>query len=234
MRKAVIIDDEKLSVELIKFLIHSHDIPVEVVGEAYSGDDGLELIEMLKPDVVFMDINMPVLNGLDVMKKINEMQKIQIDFIIITAYDYFEYAQAALRLGAKDILLKPIEPEMFVEATERVLCFKKSYSMFFNEILEYVNLNYNQDIKLKKCAEKYHTSSSYIDRMFKKFCSISFTSYVNDLRVKNAMRLLKETDLTIKEISFKVGYNNLNYFYRTFKKSTGTTPNKFKEKNASL
>jgi len=230
MKNAVIVDDEKLSVDLIKFLIERYEIPIEVIGQAYSGDEGLKLITELKPDIVFMDIRMPVLNGLEVMEKVNETQKGNTDFIIITAYDYFEYAQTALRLGAKDILLKPIEPEMLLETAERILCYKKSYNALFNQILEYVNCNYYEEIELKDCALMYHTSPSYVSRMFRKYCDTSFISYLNDLRIKKAMEFLKETDLTIKEVSYKVGYNNLNYFYKIFKKSTGVTPNLFKSK----
>ena len=175
---------------------------------------------------------MPVLNGLEVMEKIKALQNRTINFILITAYGYFEYAQASLRLGAKDILLKPIEPELFLETVERVLGYKRSDNAIFNHILEYVNNNYYEDIELKGCAEKYHTSSSYIARMFKKYCNASFITYLNDIRIKKALELLRVTDLSIKEVSFKVGFNNLNYFYKTFKSHTGLTPNMFKNKNS--
>ena len=231
MRRAVIVDDEELSIDLIKYLIKRYEFPIEIVGQASSGDEALEVINSVKPDIVFLDIRMPVLNGLEVMEKIKAIQNSAISFIVITAYGYFEYAQASLRLGAKDILLKPIEPELFFETVERVLGYKRSENTIFNNILEYINNNYYEEIELKDCAEKYHTSSSYIARMFKKYCNSSFITYLNDVRIKKALELLKDTDLSIKEVSFKVGYNNLNYFYKIFKKNTGVTPNMFKNKD---
>jgi two-component system, response regulator YesN len=230
MRTAVIVDDEELSVDILKYLIQRYELPIEVVGEAFSGDEGFKLINSLKPDIVFIDIKMPVMNGLEVIEKVNAEQKSDICFIVVTAYDYFEYAQTALRLGAKDILLKPIEPELFLETVERVLDYKKSYNKIFDQILEYINCNYCEDMELKHCAEMYHTSSSYIARMFKKYSNTTFSAYLNDLRMKKAKELLKDSDLTIKEVSYKAGYNNLNYFYKIFKKSTGMTPNMFKSK----
>jgi len=214
MRTAVIVDDEELSVDILKYLIQRYELPIKVVGEAFSGDEGLKLINSLKPDIAFIDIKMPVMNGLEVIGKVNAEQKSNISFIVVTAYDYFEYAQTALRLGAKDILLKPIEPELFLETVERVLDYKKSYNKIFDQILEYINCNYCEDIA----------------RMFKKYSNTTFSAYLNDLRMKKAKELLKDSDLTIKEVSYKAGYNNLNYFYKIFKKSTGMTPNMFKSK----
>ncbi len=228
MRQAVIADDEDLSIDLIKYLIKRFNLPINIVAQASSGDETLEMINKLKPDIVFLDIKMPVLSGLEVIEKIKMSKNNPIDFIVITAYSYFEYAQKSLRLGAKDILLKPIEPEQFLETMERVLGYRYSNNQIFNEILEYINHNYQDAIELKECAEKYHTSPSYIARMFKKYYGVSFITYVNNLRIDKAVVLLKNTDMPIKEISYKVGYNNLNYFYKVFKKNIGITPNIFK------
>jgi len=128
-------------------------------------------------------------------------------------------------------LLKPIEPELFLETMERVMDYKKSRNKIFDQIVEYINCNYCEEVELKHCAEIYHTSSSYIARMFKKYLNTTFSAYINDLRIKKAKELLKDSDLTIKEVSYNAGYNNLNYFYKTFKKSTGMTPNLFKSKD---
>lgn len=228
MRQAVIADDEDLSIDLIKYLIKRFNLPINIVAQASSGDEALELINKIKPDIVFLDIKMPVLSGLEVIEKIKMSKNNPIDFIVITAYSYFEYAQKSLRLGAKDILLKPIEAEQFLETMEKVLGYRYSNNKIFNEILEYVNNNYQYEIELKECAEKYHTSPSYIARMFKKYYGVSFITYVNNLRIDKSVVLLKNTDMSIKEIAYKVGYNNLNYFYKVFKKTIGVTPNIFK------
>ncbi len=231
MKRAIILDDEELCRELIKNLISRYNVPIEIIGEASSGDEGLELILKLNPDVVYLDIQMPVHNGIEVMKKIKNSNRDEICFIIITAYNYFEYAQAALRLGAKDILLKPIDYEEFIKTMERVLGYKYTSNHIFNEILEYINHNYEKNMELNECAKKYHTSPEHITRMCKKYIGKTFITYVNELKIKKAKILLRETDLSIKEIADQVGYNNMNYFYRSFKKQTGITPKVFKNGN---
>ncbi|SKC39782.1 response regulator transcription factor [Maledivibacter halophilus] len=229
MRRAIIVDDEESSGEIIKYLIKQSNLLIEIVGQAASGDEGVRLIKELKPDIVYLDIKMPVYNGIEVMERINSSYTRSINFIVITAYSYFEYAQSSLRLGAKDILLKPIDPEQFKRAMERVMGYRYTDNQFLNDILEYINQNYSSEIELNKCAKEFHTSSNHISRMFKRHLGKNFIAYLNELRIKKAEKLLKDTELSIKEIAHKIGYNNLNYFYKNFKKLTGTTPKKFKE-----
>jgi len=210
-------------------LIKRYELPLKVIGRSSAGDESLDMITKLKPDIVFIDINMPVLSGLEVMEKVRMSENSSaVDFVVITGYSYFQYAQLSLRLGAKDILLKPVEPEQFVETMERVLGYRYSDNQIFNKIVEYINYNYQENIELKECAEKYHTSPNYIARMFKKYYGISFITYLNSLRIKKAQELLRNTDLSIKEIAYKVGYNNLNYFYKIFKRNMEATPKDFK------
>ena len=78
--------------------------PLEIVGHAYDGLQAADLIKKEKPDLVFMDVRMPFMDGFEV---IEQMEGCKV--IIITAYDSFSYAQRALRLGASDILAKPID-----------------------------------------------------------------------------------------------------------------------------
>lgn len=232
MRRAVIADDEDLSRDVIKFLIGRYASPLKVVGEAASGDETLEVIHKVRPDLVFIDIKMPVYNGLEVMEMTKQCYADAIQFIVITAYSYFEYAQTSLRLGAKDILLKPIEPKQFMETMERVRGYNYTDNGTFNEILAYIHHNYKRNISLKECANAYHMNVSHISRMFKKYLGMSFTGYINNLKINEAKKLLKDSNLSIKEVADRVGYNNMNYFYKNFKNNTGMTPNIFK-KNGS-
>jgi YesN/AraC family two-component response regulator len=162
------------------------------------------------------------------MEKIKASYAGTIKFIVITAYSYFDYAQASLRLGAKDILLKPIEPKQFIDTMERVMGYKYTDNSTFNDILEYINGNFEKSMRLDDCARQFHINATYISRMFKKYTNVSFITYINELRIKKAVELLRDTDLSIKEIAQKVGYNNINYFYKSFKTIIGTTPKIFK------
>lgn len=229
MKKAIIVDDESLCIDLVVSLIERYNIPIDVVDTANSGLSAFEKIKRHHPDIVYLDIEMPDMTGIELIKKVNKEIGNHISFIVITAYDSFEYAQAVLRLGAKDILLKPVKYSQFIETMERVLGYRYTSNLTFNEILEYIHRHFQDDIDLKDCADKFHISKSHISRMFKKYMNIGFTTYKNRLKVQKAKELLKDTDLSIKEVSDEAGFTNLNYFYRVFRNETGITPKDFKE-----
>lgn len=230
MIRAIVIDDENSSYEVIKYLIETLNLPVDLIGYFDSGESGSEAIIKLEPNLVFLDIEMPGMNGLEIMKKIKEMKNINLKIVVITAYDHFEYAQSSLRLGAKDILLKPIEKKQFLETIENIFEFNYTDNSLLNEIVEYLNKNYGETILLNECSKKFHVSPQHVSRLFKKHLNKSFTTYLNEIRINKAKELFMATERSIKEIAYEVGYNNLNYFYRNFKIQMGMTPKDFKKK----
>lgn len=224
MIKTLIVDDEELARDLLKILINKNNMPLEVIGEAENGKEAIQLIFDLKPELVFLDIEMPGSDGIDVMKHISNHYNKPITFIVVTAFSYFEYAQSSLRLGAKDILLKPVEANGLRESISRVIGYKFTDNPLLNDILQYVNSNYHNDIQLNQCAKDLHISENQINRLFNKYFNTTFIKYLNKLRIDKAIELMHNEDLAIKEIAIQVGFNNLNYFYKTFKSITGKTP----------
>lgn len=114
MIKLLIVDDEYIVVESIKFIIEKYIDFVKVVGCARSGREAIEMVLDLKPDVIFMDIKMPGINGIDAIKQIRSTNK-DTEFVIITAYEYFEYAKEAVNLGVFEYLLKPLNKEKVIK-----------------------------------------------------------------------------------------------------------------------
>ncbi|MDR2609888.1 MAG: response regulator [Clostridiales Family XIII bacterium] len=228
MKRAIIIDDEAPSRKLLVNLMKKYHLPIEVVGLAENGEEGLALIRKLHPDIVFLDVEMPGKNGLEVMEELQDAaQAHPLKIIVITAYDYFEYARTSLRLGAKDYLLKPIDYRQFIEMMQRVVGYNYTDHAAFNELLDYVDNNYAQSLSLESCANHVHVSPGYVTRLCKKYLGTSFKTWLNEMRIRKAIELLSDTELTIKEIAERVGYNNLNYFYRQFHAITGTTPKNY-------
>lgn len=229
MIKTLIVDDEILARDLLKLLISKNNIPLEVVGEAENGREAIELIFDLKPEVVFLDIEMPGSDGIDVMDYIKNHYIEPITFIVVTAFSYFEYAQSSLRLGAKDILLKPIEANSLKESIARVIGYKFTDNPLLNDILQYININYRNDIQLNQCAKDFHISVNQINRLFNKYFHMTFIKYLNKFRIDKAIELMYNEEFPIKEIATQVGFNNLNYFYKTFKIITGNTPKNYRQ-----
>lgn len=118
MVRMVVIDDEYYIRTGIRDAIDWQSINVEIVGEAEDGEQGLELILAQKPDLVLTDIRMPFMDGLELIEKISDSQ-IGCGVIVLSGFDEFEYAQAALRHGVLDYLLKPIDKAKLKETVQK-------------------------------------------------------------------------------------------------------------------
>ncbi|MEM5594067.1 response regulator [Niallia circulans] len=106
----LIADDEPIIREGIRNAIDWSALQMNVIAEAEDGEEGIELSLMHSVDILLIDINMPIVNGLMVIKQVKaKLPDCQI--IIITGYDEFKYAQEAVRLNVFDYLLKPIDPD---------------------------------------------------------------------------------------------------------------------------
>lgn len=101
--------------------------------------------------------------------------------------------------------------------------------MLMPAILQYLTDNYN-DITLDKLAEKFHYDSAYLSRFIKALTGKNYTTIITELRIKEAKKLLKETDLSIAKIASQIGYNSTDHFTYSFKRCCGLTPVKFRQK----
>lgn len=108
--KLLIVDDEHLVRCLLRNCINWNEIGYEIVGEAASGYEALELVERFNPDVIFTDINMPFMDGLEFGRLVYERDA-SVKIIILTGYEEFEYAKRSIKIGISDFLLKPINDD---------------------------------------------------------------------------------------------------------------------------
>lgn len=107
MLNVIIVDDEVGIISLIKSLIDYTRFSIEVIGTAGNGEEALKLIREKHPNVVITDIKMSGMNGIELIKQAKNIDS-EISFLIISGYQEFEYAQQAVKLGAVDYLIKPI------------------------------------------------------------------------------------------------------------------------------
>lgn len=111
--KAIIVDDERLARNELKSLLANHK-EIEVIAECSNANEAKEKIDQLKPDVVFLDINMPGKSGLELVEEISALP----DVVFVTAYD--EHAIKAFELNAFDYLLKPVQPQRLQETLKKL------------------------------------------------------------------------------------------------------------------
>ena len=120
MYKLLIADDEQLEREAIRFIVDENFPGVFEVCEAANGREALEIAHSFIPDLIFLDIKMPGINGLQTATQIKGILP-DCRIIIVTAYHYFNYAKEALSLGVTDYITKPAPVETVVSTVERVI-----------------------------------------------------------------------------------------------------------------
>ncbi len=116
MIKAIIVDDEKNSSEALQILLSENCSQVDIMAVCHSGSDALEQIGKKKPDLIFLDIEMPHMNGFEMLQRLN-----QIDFDLIFTTSYNQYAIKAFKFSALDYLLKPVDRQELINAVEKVV-----------------------------------------------------------------------------------------------------------------
>lgn len=244
MIKVLIAEDENLIRKKLLHFIDYDALGMVVVAEVDNGVSGVELIKKYKPDIVLADINMPEKDGLDMIKETLDYDYIA---IIISGYDYFSYAQRALKYGVTDYLLKPISLDDLNEAlvNAREIIYKKRSVISRNsdienaidistdeaikdstvvEMINFIKNNYQDKISISDLSKKLAYSESMLNRKFKKEVHITFNEYLNRYRINKAIELLKNSDYNITEISYMCGYSSAKYFSRVFKKYLGISP----------
>ncbi len=120
MYRVLIADDEKIECKGLEWMLHRYFPELHILPCVYSGVQLMKAIEELEPDIVITDINMPGMNGLEVLD-IMKLKKKKFSTILLSAYSEFEYAQKAVYLGVSNYLVKPVRPEVFAEAVRKVL-----------------------------------------------------------------------------------------------------------------
>ncbi|WP_168121314.1 response regulator [Paenibacillus sp. HB172176] len=120
MYKVLLVDDESFVRNGLRNLIDWNSCGFEVVAEADNGEDGLEQILRLNPELVITDIRMPVIDGLELIRRTNEEKAVNPGFIIISGYNDFSYAQQAVRFGVHDFILKPVDEDVMMQTLRRL------------------------------------------------------------------------------------------------------------------
>lgn len=168
--QALVVDDEPLARQAVLSSISQRN-DIEVIAQCGNGAEAIQAIETLAPDVVFLDIQMPGINGFEVIETI---QKEQMPYVIfITAYD--EYAIQAFEKQAVDYLLKPFTHERFCEAVERILVKHRA------------NDNQQWQDKIMDVLQDYQSRQSYIQRVIiRSHSKIYFVHVENIQRIQSA------------------------------------------------
>ncbi|MPQ43346.1 response regulator transcription factor [Clostridium tarantellae] len=237
MIRILIADDEELEREALKAIIGNIS-GVRLVGEATNGREAIELDNKFNPHIIIMDIKMPGIDGLKGAKIIKQNDENK-NIIMVTAHDDFELIRNALVIGVYDYILKPINPIELTNTIEKIVqkCIEKNYdeNIILDESpieksIQYIKTNINKTITLDTIAAVCNLSPCYFSKIFKEEMGVTFVNYINNERIEKAKELLLNTDRSILNIAWDIGFEDCGYFIRVFKKITGLTPKRFREK----
>lgn len=227
MLDILIADDEKIIQEGIKKRLLREDCPIAAIDFANDGVEVLQLLQKKPYDILFLDINMPNKNGLDVLSKLSVYPHLKT--IIISGYDQFSYAQKAIQFQVYRYLLKPIQREEFTQVMNDIIQEKELTNLTLHPICKIVYdsiaTNYQDDtLSLSSIAYDLQLSTDYLGKLFKKEFGQSFRDYLNSYRIKKAIHILENPSISIKEVAEMTGFTSQQYFSVIFKKITGITP----------
>ena len=118
MYKMVIADDEPAVRQYLRYIVKQYNLPFQICGEAEDGEQAVQMADLYQPEFIILDINMPLMSGLEAAKIIREKHRDAIIYIL-TAYSQFEYAQQAVQTHVADYLLKPIKPAQLADTLRK-------------------------------------------------------------------------------------------------------------------
>lgn len=256
MYSVLLVEDEEIIRKGIKHSVPWEEYSCFVIGEAGNGEEGKQMIEQLRPDIVITDINMPVMDGLTMVAE----TKFNFDYVavILTGYSDFDYAVEAIKYGVFDYVLKPLNMDEMKETLERAVLESKNIHFLrsrneeteelknitligegdnkelddpvVEQILQYLYENYNKKITIADLEEKLHYSERYMNQKFQKIIGTTIIEYLNRYRIQIALNLIKEGKVQVSEIGWECGIGDYKYFNHVFKKYIGCTVKEYKSR----
>ncbi|MCR5094464.1 MAG: response regulator [Lachnospiraceae bacterium] len=236
--RVMLIDDEESARKLLRAGIKWEDLNMEVVGEAASGIEAINVIDDYRPDIAFVDISMPFMNGIEFTEVVTERYP-HLIIIIMTAFNEFEFARKCVSLSVFDYMLKPMvraeitkvleragdrlrrEPDHWDEVRPESEAGASDESQPMESIRRYVEQNFTDPrLNLAFVAQQFGFSASYLSRKFKQGTGKNFVEYLTELRMEKALSLAASHEKMFCAAA-EVGIPDPNYFSRCFKKYTG-------------
>ncbi|MDL2293341.1 response regulator [Ruminococcaceae bacterium OttesenSCG-928-D13] len=254
----VVVEDEPIILRYVAKKLEEQDPDLHVALAVDDPQAALAHMLAQPPDILFTDIEMPGMSGLDLIRQVRGHYPL-LPVVILSGYSNFAYAQAALRYGVFDYLLKPVESADLKAALERTravimeqrgleairtqrlaesqaeqqpLMDRREQSGITGQIEQYMATHFNQPLTIADIAAHFSYSPTYVNRLFKRQYGVSPIQYQITLRIDKAKALLREfPKASIKDIAAAVGYDDARYFSRVFRLSEGLSPSEYAEQN---
>lgn len=213
-----------------------------------NGIDAYELINYHQPDIIISDILMPGMDGIQLCQKLFENPAtISIPILLLSAVQGDEIRTQGYQTGADSFLSKPFSSDTLLARVENLI---RKYSktkisskidititskseedqIFLNSISDFLYAHISDyNFKIEDLLKEFGMSRSKFYRKLKSLVKLSPNDYIRKLRLDYASQILIKADFTIAEVAYKVGFSDVKYFSKIFKKEFGITPSEFKD-----
>ncbi len=244
MRLLLVEDEAKIRQGIRSHVESILPAPLHIT-EAANGKEAWEWLKTQdQVDLVITDIRMGEMDGIELLRRVQPTHP-GLPFVIISGYDEFGYAREALRFGAIDYLLKPIDRVELARVLHKVRDSLRPHEgsgavddeepddqkerLLIRKVKELVADNLDQDLSLQFLADRVYLHPKYLSDMFKRETGQNLSDFVTERRMNKAKKLLKETVMKIPDISLMCGFANHKYFRALFKQHAGVTPSEYRD-----
>jgi signal transduction histidine kinase/ligand-binding sensor domain-containing protein/DNA-binding response OmpR family regulator len=246
--KVLLVEDD----EDFRFYLKDNLASLFTVLEAANGKEGWQKTLSAQPDLVVSDVNMPLMDGLELCKKIKSDERVQhVPVILLTALSAEEDQLRALGMGANDYISKPFNVEILVSRIHNLLKFKeyvegtlkrrvevapeeieeepeKTGEDFVREAVQVLEKNIaNTEFSVDEWSREMGLSRTSLYKKILLATGLTPISFIRDFRMKRAAQLLEKTRHNVAEVAYMVGFNNPKYFARYFKEVFGILPSAY-------
>ena len=174
------------------------------------------------PEAIKMNIHQCVTNVVNLIKELNGDERTLVSLEPILSWH-------DLNLSLQE--LKRLYTNFMTESSDYLKQLRREYGKGgIHQIKNYIDQNFHKNISLKSIASEFYMNSVYLGQLFKKHYGVYFNEYLLGLRIQEAKKLLRQTDLRIYEIAEKVGFSNADYFVTQFEKIEKMTPSEYRNK----
>lgn len=247
MPAILVIENDDLELEFIRSVIH------EAIGRTYSilvargGAQAVRTARQNRPELILLDVLLPDMDGIDAIQEIRRFLPGSCISILTASTDFYR-AQKAIRLRVYDYMLKPIKPkdlkvvlEQMAELAEDEAAANRrtpavpaepegdgEEPLFIREALQYIHAHFEEKLSLGDVARRVYINTQYFSRVFKRETGVTFTEYLNSLRIQAACRLLAATNYPAYRVANECGFSDPSYFNRVFLRYMEMTPQKYR------
>ena len=241
--KIIVAEDEQRSREGLCRLIERLGDDYQLLGQAANGSAALDMLLRLKPDVVFTDIKMPIMDGMELIG-VARAQGVRAEFVVISGYADFEFARKSISLDVAEYLLKPVTLEDVRRALDRVSVrlegrrgsaerqgrLRAQYPDAHPAVLkalDAIETAYASRINQRDLAGELGLSPEYFSYIFSKNVGMTFSDFLRRFRIDRAKALLASGECPRAEVPYRVGFSDPKYFSQVFRAVAGVSPAEF-------